>query len=85
MGLAINPAAKVNKDKINAVEGVVSPKKTVGKINAAEAPYKKKSYHSILVPAKEISATFCMFDFELMIWFMFKLVCQIFNKVKEVC
>ena len=37
---------------------MVSPKNTVGKIKAAEAPYKKKSYHSILVPAKEVSATF---------------------------
>jgi hypothetical protein len=46
---------------------VVSPKNTVGKINAAEAPYKKKSYHSMLVPAKEVSATFCIFDFELLV------------------
>ena len=54
-------AAKVSKDKIKAVDGVVSPKNTVGKIKAAEAPYKKKSYHSILVPAKEVSATFFIF------------------------
>jgi hypothetical protein len=62
IGLAIKPAAKVKKDNINAVEGDASPKKTVGKISAAAAPYKKKSYHSILVPAKAVYATFCIFD-----------------------
>jgi hypothetical protein len=38
IGLAINPAAKVSKDKINAVEVEASPKNTVGNIKAAEAP-----------------------------------------------
>jgi hypothetical protein len=61
IGLAINPAAKVNNDSINALEEDISPKKTVGKISAAAAPYRKKSYHSILVPAKAVKATFRMF------------------------
>ena len=63
IGLAINPAANVSKDKIKAVVSLTSPKNAEGKISAAAAPYKKKSYHSILVPAREVKATFCMFDF----------------------
>lgn len=54
------------KDKIKAVDAEVSPKNNVGKINAAEAPYKKKSYHSMLVPAKDVKATFCILDLELL-------------------
>ena len=61
----MKPAAKVNKDKIKAVEGVASPKNAVGNISAAAAPYRKKSYHSMLVPANAVKATFCMFDSEL--------------------
>jgi len=38
IGLAIKPAAKVSKESIRAVDGEVSPKKTVGNINAADAP-----------------------------------------------
>ena len=59
IGLAINPAANVSKDKIKAVVSLTSPKNAEGKISAAAAPYKKKSYHSI----REVKATFCMFDF----------------------
>ena len=65
IGLAMKPAAKVKRDKIKAVEGVASPKNAVGNIKAAAAPYRKKSYHSILVPANAVKATFCMFDSEL--------------------
>ena len=66
--LAIKPAAKVNKDKIKAVDAVVSPKNNVGKIKAAEAPYKKKSYHSMLVPARDVRATLRMLDLELLVF-----------------
>ena len=38
IGLAIKPAANVNKDKIKAVVGGTSPKKAAGKIRAAAAP-----------------------------------------------
>ena len=34
----MKPAAKVSKDRMSAVEEVASPKKAVGKINAAAAP-----------------------------------------------
>ena len=62
IGLAIKPAAKVRSDKIKAVDSGTSPKKAVGKTSAAAAPYKKKSYHSMLVPAKAVRATFRMED-----------------------
>ena len=58
----MKPAAKVMKDKIKAVVGSTSPKNSLGKTNPAAAPYRKKSYHSILVPDKEVSATFLIFD-----------------------
>ena len=38
IGLAMNPAAKVNKDSSSAVVSGISPKNAVGKINAAAAP-----------------------------------------------
>ena len=62
IGLAINPAAKVIKDKTNAVVGSTSPKKSFGNTKPAAAPYKKKSYHSILVPDKDVKATFLILD-----------------------
>ena len=62
IGLAINPAANVNNESISAVVAGTSPKKAVGKIRAAAAPYKKKSYHSMLVPARAVSATFLIFE-----------------------
>ena len=62
MGLAIKPAAKVSNESINAVVGGTSPKKAVGKIRAAAAPYRKKSYHSILVPARAVRATFLILE-----------------------
>jgi len=34
----MKPAAKVSRDRISAVEGLASPKKAVGNINAAAAP-----------------------------------------------
>ena len=37
-GRAIKPAAKVMKDKINAVVGSTSPKKSFGNTNPAAAP-----------------------------------------------
>jgi hypothetical protein len=48
------------KDKIRAVVGSTSPKKSFGNTSPAAAPYKKKSYHSMLVPDKEVKATFLM-------------------------
>ena len=62
IGLAINPAANVNNESMSAVVAGTSPKKAVGKIRAAAAPYKKKSYHSMLVPARAVSATFLIFE-----------------------
>ena len=47
---------------MSAVVAGTSPKKAVGKIRAAAAPYKKKSYHSMLVPARAVSATFLIFE-----------------------
>ena len=38
IGLAIKPAANVNKDRIKAVVSGTSPKKAVGNIKAAAAP-----------------------------------------------
>ena len=61
-GLAIKPAANVIKDKIKAVVGSTSPKKSFGNTRPAAAPYRKKSYHSMLVPDKEVNATFLIFD-----------------------
>ena len=63
IGLAMKPAANVNKDNINAVVSGISPKKADGKIRAAAAPYRKKSYHSILVPANAVNATLRILDF----------------------
>ena len=62
IGRAMKPAAKVIKDKIKAVVGSTSPKKSFGNIKPAAAPYKKKSYHSMLVPDKEVKATFLILD-----------------------
>ena len=64
----MKPAAKVIKDRINAVVGSTSPKKSFGKTSPAAAPYRKKSYHSMLVPDKEVSATFLIFD---SVWVLF--------------
>ena len=50
------------QDKIKAVVGSTSPKKSFGNTNPAAAPYKKKSYHSMLVPDKEVKATFLILD-----------------------
>ena len=58
----MKPAAKVKKDRIKAVVGEASPKNNFGNTSPAAAPYKKKSYHSILVPAREVNATFLMLD-----------------------
>ena len=52
----------VNNESMSAVVAGTSPKKAVGKISAAAAPYKKKSYHSMLVPARAVSATFLMLE-----------------------
>jgi hypothetical protein len=52
----------VLNDAINAtIAGISEGKKAFGKMIAAAVPYKKKSYHSILVPAKEVNATFRIF------------------------
>ena len=62
IGRAMKPAANVMKDNMSAVVGSTSPKKSFGNTSPAAAPYKKKSYHSILVPDKEVKATFLIFD-----------------------
>ena len=56
-GRAINPNANVPNERINPIVGVDSGKNAAGKIKAAAVAYKKKSYHSILVPANAVSAT----------------------------
>ena len=56
-GRAINPNANVPNERISPIVGVDSGKNAAGKTKAAAVAYKKKSYHSILVPAKAVSAT----------------------------
>jgi hypothetical protein len=64
IGLAINPAEKVKNDRIRAVVGGVdSEKNTNGNTRAAAVAYRKKSYHSILVPARAVMATLRILDF----------------------
>ena len=48
----MNPKAKEPKERIRAMVGVLSGKNTAGKTSAAAAAYRKKSYHSMLVPAR---------------------------------
>jgi hypothetical protein len=62
-GLAINPAEKVKNDIIRAVVGEYSEKNTDGNTRAAAVAYRKKSYHSILVPARAVMATLRILDF----------------------
>ncbi len=58
-GRARNPTVKVLKEAINATnEGRVAEKNTVGKTSAAAVAYRKKSYHSILAPARPVRASF---------------------------
>src|SRR3954469_22361983 len=51
-GRATKPTANVLKEASCATAaGMFMGKNTVGNISAAAVPYRKKSYHSILVPA----------------------------------
>src|SRR5262245_7666971 len=52
-GLAANPTKYVEKDKSLPTNGAESGKYFCGKTSAAATPYKKKSYHSIVVPTAE--------------------------------
>ena len=54
--------SKVKKERIKAVVGDASPKNSLGNTRPAAAPYKKKSYHSMLVPASDVKATFLILD-----------------------
>src|SRR5436309_2928394 len=49
-GRATKPTAKVRKDSIRPENGSTSGKKSFGKTRAAITPYRKKSYHSMVVP-----------------------------------
>jgi hypothetical protein len=49
-GLAINPIVKVLKARIWPINGSNVGKKSLGKTRAAAVPYRKKSYHSMVVP-----------------------------------
>ena len=54
----MKPTAKVLKEIISSTMGGKScGKNALGKITAAAVPYRKKSYHSMLVPASEVIAT----------------------------
>jgi hypothetical protein len=58
-GRDMNPTAKVLKEAISATNGEsVVGKNTVGKTNAAAVAKSRKSYHSMLAPARPISACF---------------------------
>src|ERR671937_1281932 len=50
-GRATKPTRKVNRDRRVPTSGTDSGKKTLGKTSAAIVPYRKKSYHSMAVPA----------------------------------
>src|SRR5207248_2031758 len=49
-GRATKPAVKVRKDRICPENGSTLGKKSRGKARAAITPYRKKSYHSMVVP-----------------------------------
>ena len=57
IGRAMKPTANVLKDASNAMTGGRSAgKNAFGNISAAAVPYRKKSYHSMLVPANAVKA-----------------------------
>jgi len=57
MGRAMNPTANVLKEASSAIAGgKPAGKNALGKIRAAAVPYRKKSYHSMLVPASAVRA-----------------------------
>ena len=62
-GRAMKPKAKVEKERINPTAGVASGKNAAGKTSAAAVAYRKKSYHSMLVPARAVKATVRILDF----------------------
>src|SRR5579863_281806 len=49
MGRAIKPIVNVLKERIRPVNGSARGKNSVGNTSAAAVPYKKKSYHSMVV------------------------------------
>src|SRR5664280_709328 len=49
-GRAANPTNRVAKEARTPMYGELPGKKSLGKISAAAVPYRKKSYHSMVVP-----------------------------------
>src|SRR5215210_698791 len=57
MGRAAKPTAKVPKADSVPISGLEPGKNSSPKTSAAAVPYKKKSYHSIVVPMKLAATT----------------------------
>src|SRR5579885_2311637 len=51
MGRAMKPTRKVVRDRSVATKGLNVGKKSLGKTSEAIVPYRKKSYHSMVVPS----------------------------------
>jgi hypothetical protein len=49
-GRATKPAVNVRKDRISPINGSTLGKNSAGNTRAAITPYRKKSYHSMVVP-----------------------------------
>src|SRR5688572_33267247 len=57
IGRAMKPTANVLKEASSAMTGgIPAGKNAVGKTSAAADAYRKKSYHSMLVPASAVRA-----------------------------
>jgi hypothetical protein len=57
IGRAMKPTANVLKEASSAIaDGRPAGKNALGKTRAAAVPYRKKSYHPMLVPASAVRA-----------------------------